>query len=464
MNRNVVKDSKRKIIARKRLKWKFFSIISDLFFVNLGFIVSFLIRFQGHLPPFNFEAYTSLALYLSLVFLLTYYVHDLYELERQHDLTDTLVRLFQANFLAIVIVAALSFVIRVFSFPRSVFLISYFVISILVAGWRYLVIRLFPVELPEQFIAVVGDGTITKRLVNEIRKRREYGLRFSGLITTSEKKAGITETLGTIDNFHEIIEKEEIDRVIITSPTRHRSLVETLLREEKPYLRVQIVPEIYEIFLGKVAIDTLADIPLIDITYEPETAWAKFGKRIFDIVASTSLLVVLSPLLLLITILVKLTSEGPAFYLQKRCGLNGKVFTCYKFRTMVKDAEKMTGPIYADEKDERITHFGRFLRKYRLDELSQLVNILKGDMSFVGPRPERPEFVEEYIEKIPGYIERLKVKPGATGLAQIYGYYETSPETKLKYDLIYIHNISFFLDMLILLKTVSVVLTGKGAR
>ncbi len=464
MNKSLVRDSKRKIITRKRLKWKIFNIISDVFLINLGFIISFLIRFLGHLPPFNFEAYTNMAFYLSLAFILTYHVHDLYEIERQHDLADTLVRLFQANFLAIVIVAALSFVVRVFSFPRSVFMISYFVISIMVASWRYMVIRLFPVELPEQFIAIVGDGTITKRLVEEIGKRKEYGLRFSGLIATSEKKTKAMKTLGTIDKFHEIIEKEEIDRVIITSPTKHRALVETLLKEEKLGLRVQIVPEIYEIFLGKVAIDTLADIPLIDITYEPETAWAKFGKRIFDIVASIFLLVILSPLLLLIAILVKLTSEGPVFYLQKRCGINGKVFTCYKFRTMIKDAEKMTGPRYADEKDERITPLGRFLRKYRLDELSQLVNILKGDMSFVGPRPERPEFVEEYVKKIPGYIERLKVKPGATGLAQIYGYYETSPETKLKYDLIYIHNISFFLDMLILFRTVSVVLTGKGAR
>lgn len=464
MSKSVNKNSKRKIIARKRLKWKIFSVVSDLFLVNLGFIVSFLIRFQGHLPPFNFQAYTNLAFYLTVVFLLAYYVHDLYELERQHDLTDTLVRLFQANFLAIVIVAALSFVVRVFSFPRSVFLISLFVISILVAGWRYLVIRLFPVELPEQFIAIVGDGAIARRLIEEIENRKDYGLRFSGLITTTKKETGKIKTLGTVEEFHEIIEREEIDRVIITSPTRHRSLVETLLREEKPYLRVQIVPEIYEIFLGKVAIDTLADIPLIDITYEPDTAWAKFGKRVFDVVASLVLLVVLSPVLLLVAVLIKLTSEGPVFYLQKRCGLEGKVFTCYKFRTMIKDAEKMTGPKYADEKDERITPLGRFLRKYRIDELPQLVNILKGDMSFVGPRPERPEFVQEYVKKIPGYAERLKVRPGATGLAQIYAYYETSPETKLKYDLIYIHNISFFLDMLILFKTINVVLTGKGAR
>lgn len=459
-------EHKRKIIRKKKLKWILLSVFSDVVLINLGFIVAFLLRFGGRLPDANFQAYTNLALYITAVFLISFYIHDLYQLERQHDLSDTLIRLVQANFLAIFATVTISFIVRTFAFPRSVFVIAFFTVGALVMGWRYFMMRLFPVELPEQHIAVVGGGKLALRIAEEIKEREHLGLRFAGLVQTVdvEKRTEELPILGNISDFSNILEKHEIDRVIITSPTRHRQLVETILTSEKPDIRLQIVPEIYEICVGKVAIDTIADIPLIEITYEPFTVWAKFGKRVFDIIASLFLLVLLSPLMLFAAILIKTTSEGPVIFSQVRTGVFGRPFTCYKFRTMVKDAETMTGPILAKENDTRITRAGIFLRKYRIDELPQLLNILKGDMSFVGPRPERPEFVSEFEARIPGYLERFKVRPGATGLAQIYGFYETSPETKLKYDLIYIYNLSFFLDMLILFKTISVVLTGKGAR
>jgi lipopolysaccharide/colanic/teichoic acid biosynthesis glycosyltransferase len=165
-----------------------------------------------------------------------------------------------------------------------------------------------------------------------------------------------------------------------------------------------------------------------------------------------------------VALAIKLKSPGPALYTQQRVGKNQKTFTLYKFRTMVENAETATGPVLAQDGDDRITGVGRFLRKYRLDELPQVFNVLKGDMSFVGPRPERPFFVKRFNKSIPGYSERFKVKPGVTGLAQVNGSYATTPGNKLKYDLIYIYNQSIFLDLKIFLSTIKVVLTASGSR
>ena len=487
------KPPTRHTVRNKKLKWTLFSILSDLLLVNAGVILAFLIRFGGHLPRANFDAYLSLAAYMTGAFFVSFYVHDLYDLERQTDVADVIVRLIQANLVAILVSGTLSFFIRAFAFPRTVFIISFFTIGALVVGFRYLSIRLFPLDLPEQWVAVIGEGALAQKIAAEVEKRAALGLRFAGVITmnddeepssahvsdremgTAEHPANDVETvssentgnlpvLGSIRQLGRILASRAIDRLILTSYEGHKDVVNAVLTKERPGMRIQVVPGIYEICIGRVSIETLGDIPVIDLSYEPETAWAKFGKPVFDVIASAVLLMILSPLLLIIALLVKLTSDGPAIYRQERVGKDEHVFICYKFRTMVKDAEKMSGPRLAGEKDPRVTPIGRFLRRYRLDELPQLYNILRGDMSFVGPRPERPEFVKKFNERIPGYRERHRVRPGATGLAQVYGAYETDAETKLKYDLIYVYNLSFLLDMRILFKTISVVLTGKGAR
>ncbi|MBI5230681.1 MAG: sugar transferase, partial [Coriobacteriales bacterium] len=179
---------------------------------------------------------------------------------------------------------------------------------------------------------------------------------------------------------------------------------------------------------------------------------------------SLVLLILLSPVLIAATIAILVTSGLPVIYWQERVGRSMRMFRIYKFRTMVKDAEKLSGPVLATDDDPRITRVGRFLRTYRIDELPQLVNILRGDMSFVGPRPERPYFVEQHVRDIPGYRERFHVKPGVTGLAQVSGGYATTAERKLKYDLIYMYHQDLTMDLRIIVDTLQVVLTGKGAR
>jgi lipopolysaccharide/colanic/teichoic acid biosynthesis glycosyltransferase len=189
-----------------------------------------------------------------------------------------------------------------------------------------------------------------------------------------------------------------------------------------------------------------------------------FLKRLADLLFSSLLLVAAGPLLL-VSIVAMVASAGlPVFFSQERVGRNLKPFRVHKLRTMVKDAEETTGPVIAGENDDRITTAGRFLRRFRIDELPQLINIIKGEMSFVGPRPERPFFVQRYLKEVPGYRERFNVKPGATGLAQVSGSYATTPERKLKYDLIYIYHQNPLMDIQIVTETLRVVLTGRGAR
>jgi exopolysaccharide biosynthesis polyprenyl glycosylphosphotransferase len=186
-------------------------------------------------------------------------------------------------------------------------------------------------------------------------------------------------------------------------------------------------------------------------------------KRIFEIVFSISLLLFTLPLMVVVAIAIKLESRGPIFYKQERVGLNGKIFSIYKFRSMRVDAEK-NGPQWAAKNDPRVTRVGKFIRKTRIDELPQLINVLKGDMSLIGPRPERPMFTEQFAKEIPGFKKRLQVKPGLTGWAQVNGGYEMTPREKFELDMYYIENESFRLDLQILLRTVWVVLSGHGAR
>jgi exopolysaccharide biosynthesis polyprenyl glycosylphosphotransferase len=228
-------------------------------------------------------------------------------------------------------------------------------------------------------------------------------------------------------------------------------------------VRVDVVPELYEIFIGTVDA-IVGDVPLMEITHATVPRYYAAAKRVIDVLVALVALVVTSPILLAAAIAVAVDDGFPVLFSQERVGRGMRPFRMHKLRTMVKDAEEACGPVLAEENDTRITAVGGFLRKFRIDELPQLVNILKGEMSFVGPRPERPYFVEQYIADTPGYRERFNVKPGVTGLAQVSGGYATTPERKLKYDLIYMYHQTLAMDAQIVAETLRVVLTGRGAR
>jgi exopolysaccharide biosynthesis polyprenyl glycosylphosphotransferase len=228
---------------------------------------------------------------------------------------------------------------------------------------------------------------------------------------------------------------------------------------------LKIVPDLYEILSGQARTSQIYGIPLIDLMPQLMPEWERKLKRLFDILIAFIVLVVTIPLNLIIAIAIKVDSPGTIFFIQERCGLDGEVFKMIKFRSMFKDAERQSGPIWSQKGDPRITNVGKILRKIRLDEIPQMLNVLKGEMSLVGPRPERPYFVERFTGIIPYYKRRLKVRPGITGWAQVKHKYDESIEdvkAKLRYDLFYIENMSIRMDFKILFRTIFVVLFGKG--
>jgi exopolysaccharide biosynthesis polyprenyl glycosylphosphotransferase len=274
--------------------------------------------------------------------------------------------------------------------------------------------------------------------------------------------------LGSSEHLNRILRRVQVDDVILLSPTTWKdSFVDRLIRApsntralRRP--RVLVVPSVYDILVGRISSLRLHDMPLVEVVKNPQEDIAFVIKGILDRLIASGLFVLALPIVGLAALLIKLTSPGPVFFRQQRMGQRGKVFSVYKLRTMVDNAEATTGAVLAQAKDPRITKIGRLLRESRIDEIPQLLNVLNGTMSLVGPRPERPEFVTEFMRTIPGYAERHQVKPGLTGLAQVNGEYHTTPEYKLKYDLAYIYNYSLWLDARIMVESVKVMLTRRG--
>lgn len=448
------------------------SLVLDAALVNAGIVASFFLWFRGTLPSFNFQPYIALAPIITLIYLLMGYIYGLYEPERTENPWSVVRAVLLAVSLGTVLTMALLFFAgpEYIRFSRAVIAISWVVVSGFLSGWRIVFLRVSRVTWPEQCVLVVGTNRLAVELAEELRVRERWGYRVAGLVcpTLDECPSPDIEhrgfpVLGSAEDIGAIVREHGVDRIIIVSPVALRELIENLALADESSVRVDVVPELYEIFIGTVD-SMVADIPLMEITRTGVPPWFGSAKRVADVLFSLLLLVILSPVLLLAGIAILLGMGWPVLFTQERSGKDLRPFPVYKFRTMVRGAEERTGPVLATENDDRITPLGQFMRRYRIDELPQLVNILLGQMSFVGPRPERPFFVETYIRDIPGYRERFRIKPGVTGLAQVSGGYATTPERKLKYDLIYMYHQNLSMDLQIVFETLRVVLTGRGAR
>jgi exopolysaccharide biosynthesis polyprenyl glycosylphosphotransferase len=265
------------------------------------------------------------------------------------------------------------------------------------------------------------------------------------------------------DGFDSYTIKNPYTAVILApSATFQHRAFNCVLSAAKRGVSVYAMPTVYEILLGRLQHLRINDLPMLELRLNPSSSIHLILKRVFDFTLALILLLLLSLPMLIIGVIVKLNSDGSALYSQMRVGYLGREFRIYKFRSMSSDAEKLSGAVFATKGDSRVTSFGRFIRSARLDELPQLWNILTGDMSFVGPRPERPVFVMKYEADIEGYSERHRVRPGVTGLAQVSGSYNSSADVKLKYDLAYISNQNFALDIQILFRTIKTVFTRVG--
>lgn len=449
-----------------RRAWQILSLGADALAVNAAIILSFLIRYGWPVPAFNFQAYLRVFVPFTVCQLAVFYLVDLYEPTADRSGPELLGTAVKGVVLGGLLLVTLTFVLRAFSFPRTVIAIALVLQVLMVWGWRRLAARWLHVRWPERRVLLVGASDDLHMVVERLRTSDAWGYRVVAVVVESGEDVSALAGYRVAEGLHvlpELLAELEPDQVIVATPSRHRQLLEeTALGSTFPG-EIYVVPQLYEMHLGQLSFSLLSDIPLIRLTPKVKPSGQLRRKALVERLAAGLLLLVLSPLFLVISLLVLVFSGRPVLYRQVRVGMDQEEFLLAKFRTMVRDAEA-SGAALAVPGDRRITGIGKLLRRSRMDELPQLWNVLHGEMNLVGPRPERPEFVREFLADDPTYAERFRIRPGITGLAQISAYYATAPSMKLRFDLMYMYHQSLWLDLQIILRTFRVLLTGRGAN
>jgi sugar transferase (PEP-CTERM system associated) len=401
------------------------------------------------------------------------YYADLYDLRLASDRPELFVRIVQALGAASFILAVVYFWFPALIIGRGVFMIAAFLVITLVIGWRLLFVYLSGRMGPRERLLLVGTSAAAVSLARELHEHRhELGVEIVGFVDADPALVGTRVVnpgvIGLIDDIPSIVRSKAVHRVVVSlTDARGKLPMEKLLETKLDGVTFDHLASVYEEYMGKIAVENLRPSWLIFSEGFRKSRILGVTKRILDFVVATFGLIVALPLMAIIALAIKLTSPGPILYHQRRVGRLGRIFTVHKFRTMRVDAEAATGPVWAaKDGDVRVTAIGSWLRRTRLDELPQFWNVLKGEMSLVGPRPERPEFVEALKRDIPYYGQRHVVRPGVTGWAQVRYTYGASTEDalqKLQYDLYYIKNSSMALDLFIIFDTIKTVIRRKGA-
>jgi exopolysaccharide biosynthesis polyprenyl glycosylphosphotransferase len=463
----------------------FFLFLADLTIIFCSFLFAYWVRFHSPLttivpvtkgiPPLSFYLYGSI--FVVVVWVAVFNAYGLYKSTRPKTAFDEFYLLAKGATLGFLIVMAFTFFYRGTSYSRATLVASW----ILGIGMLYLGRRIMA-RLERAFTrrgygvkkaVIVGTGEMGLSLYRRWTENPQPGYQLIGLVEGGGKPENQVDAadgtdipvLGNIDDLSRIITEEGVELVILALPlSYHQRIMEIILDCEDMKVEFQIVPDMVEIMAARAKVISLDGIPLISLGRTPLEGWNRILKRSLDVTLSSAGLVMLSPVFATLAVFIRLDSKGPVFFRQERLGRDGKRFIQYKFRSMIEDAEEKTGPTFAKEDDPRRTKVGAFLRRNNLDELPQLFNVLKGDMSLVGPRPERRFFVDRFKEGIPRYFLRHKVKSGITGWAQVNGLRgNTSIEERTKYDLFYMENWSLAFDIKILLLTVKDWFSPKNA-
>ncbi|MDI3281632.1 MAG: sugar transferase, partial [Bacillota bacterium] len=440
---------------------------------NLAFLAAFWLRFGLSIPAPSLEAYQSLVWWISGFVVLSLSLFDLYSPSWKKPLEILYSVGLAAGFVSVLTMAA-SFFQRKFAFPRSVLLLAIPAQTVFLGVWR-LSAAYFWNHRGFSRILILGQEGEVAELAEKLREQRELeewgrpeqkrtaalGRLSAPLRERVRAVQGLSPQVGE-ERVREAVAAAEAVFVAPSVPWRMKEAVLSWCFQGGK--AVFLVPELYEILLHDARMDRISDLPVFALPPLGLSPGERLVKEAFDYLVAALGLVLTAPLWVLIALAIWLDSGWPIFYAQERVGEGGRVFRLLKFRTMVQGAERETGPVAASAFDPRVTRVGRLLRALRLDELPQLVNVLRGEMSLVGPRPERPEFVEEFERALPDYRYRTLVRPGLTGLAQVLGRYDTDAAAKLRYDLFYIRNYSFLLDLQILAQTMRVVFLPETAR
>ena len=446
---------------------KLFLFLGDILIIILSINLAFVIRLKE--PTISNLGLNKGLFTISLmlaIFLTSFYIFNFYN-PRENFRSIR----FLANVAGSAILVSLISIGLFYAFPymigRGVFLISMILIEILIVTWRLLYPSFFRLTLPIKEVLIVGKSKPAEEIYLLLKKNPEY--KVIGIMgDTSEKKIVLgKETLEGALSLEKMVNDYDVDDIIVTAePIRNKQLNKSLINCKMRGINIWDVPTFYEHFINKLPVQYIKDRWFLYAA-----GFEKLGsniysrlKRAIDLVITSIILIITFPLGIITAFAIKLNSRGPIFFVQERVGESQKQFNLFKFRTMVSDAEK-GDPMWAEENDPRVTGVGKILRKTRFDELPQLINVLKGEMSLIGPRPEREFFVKKLTQKIPFYSLRFSVKPGLTGWAQVsykYGASEEEALEKLQYELYYVKNMSLLLDIRILLKTIRIVLFGMG--
>ncbi|HMO02700.1 MAG TPA: undecaprenyl-phosphate glucose phosphotransferase [Oligoflexia bacterium] len=455
------------MLKQRRQLFEFLFIICDLLTVSFAWIVAFWLRFYSGFIPVDkgvppFKSYFSLLIFIWPIWLFVFRGFGLYRGMRGVRRSREILSLINTNAFALLLLIAIVYLFREkdFEFSRLVFL--YFgIFATLLTILERTLLRTVLREVRRRgynvrYVLVVGAGKVASDIAARMRLHPELGLQLLGCLSKDGISAARGLSLvGSYDQLGVILRNISVDQLIFALPLEdHFLLPELLAQVGDSLVDIKMVPDIYQFVRVGGAIEEFEGLPVVSIQGSPLEGVGMYVKRTIDLVIASLAIVFTLPLTLLIAFLIKITSRGPVFYVQERVSFDGTPFRIFKFRTMRVDAER-DGPGWSKANDNRVTRIGRFLRATSLDELPQLLNVLSGDMSLVGPRPERPVFIEEFRSRIPRYMLRLKVPAGMTGWAQVNGWRgDTAIDKRIEHDLYYIENWSPLLDFKIMLITI----------
>jgi Undecaprenyl-phosphate glucose phosphotransferase len=458
-----------------------FHVLSDALLGLTAFIIAYALRFHAGLIPITkgvppLRQYINVLPFIAVLVPLAYQLQGLYRLRRGRSRVDDFFAVFVGSIVAVVLGIVATLYVQIYFAPTTMKDRGLFEVSQLVWG-LFLVLNVMLTYASRELvrealerrwragvglkrILIAGSGELGRLVADKILEHRELGYQIVGFV--DDRAAGDhlgyrgLPLLGTIEEAPEISARELIDHLYVAlPPEQHVQMLELIESTSREMVDVKVVPDLLQVIALRARLEDLDGVPVISINDVPLQGFNSLVKRAIDMAISSAALAVLVIPLAVVAALVKLTSRGPVFYRQERMGLDGRPFMIHKFRSMYDGAEGETGPVFASRNDPRRTPLGRVLRRSNIDELPQFWNVLKGEMSLVGPRPERPLFVAQFKDKIPQYMLRHKVKAGITGWAQVNGWRgNTSIEKRIEYDLYYIENWSVRLDLKIMWLTV----------